>query len=46
MKGIDKMIFKNYRKAIRNLLIYFESLSIENKLEENAKLKLKIVIFL
>lgn len=48
MKGIDKMIFKNYRKAIRNLLIYFESLSIENKLKlviivlKSDMIKLKI----
>lgn len=48
MKGIDKMIFKNYRKAIRNLLIYFESLSIENKLKliiialKSNMIKLKI----
>ena len=48
MKGIDKMIFKNYRKAIRNLLIYFESLNIENKLKliiivlKSNMIKLKI----
>jgi len=42
------MIFKNYRKAIRNLLIYFESLSIENKLKlviivlKSDMIKLKI----
>lgn len=42
------MIFKNYRKAIRNLLIYFESLSIENKLKliiivlKSNMIKLKI----
>jgi len=48
MKEIDKMIFKNYRKAIRNLLIYFESLSIENKLKliiivlKSNMIKLKI----
>ncbi len=27
------MIFENYRKDITNLLIYFESLSVENKLK-------------
>lgn len=42
------MIFKNYRKAIRNLLIYFESLNIENKLKliiivlKSNMIKLKI----
>lgn len=42
------MIFKNYRKAIINLLIYFESLSIENKFKlsiivlQSNMIKLKI----
>jgi len=32
------MIFKNYRKDITNLLIYFGSLSVENKLKLSIKI--------
>ena len=32
------MIFKNYRKDITNLLIYFGSLSLENKLKLSIKI--------
>jgi len=32
------MIFKNYRKDITNLLIYFESLKVENKLKLSIKI--------